>query len=843
MCIKLEEETGVTSWTENGGLFIACNKERLAEYERLYTLGQYYGVESRMLSPKEALDIYPILNVDDVYGAMHSPTDGTIDPAGVVTQYKKAATRLGSRFVEGCAISSIETENYSVFGRERRRVLAVNAGGQRIKTKLVINCTGAWSNEVANMVGINIPLRAMKHAMVITETMEGVHPGLPNLRDHDLSIYFKTQGNSLALGGYEQNPEFWKDVDPEFSFGLFELDWDTFCQNMNGHIQRCPLVESTGIQSTVCGPEAFTPDHKPLVGPDVDLEGFVHCSGFNSMGMMLGGGVGREVAAWVTEGAPTVDLFSMDVARFHPSTVGNSRWVEDRTHESYAKTYSIVFPHDEPLAGRQMRKSALYDVLLARGCVYQSRQGFERPGWFNPAFSEGSSECKEYDFYGAYADQGDKITGLDRDSLTKHEDHTYHKMVDDECTFDWGASLPLVAEECAAIRNGVALFDQSYFGKFFLEGPDASQAADWLCTAKMGKDRAIGSVAYTALCNERGGVMCDLTFTKLSEDKFYIAAGGSTSTHDWRWISSRLAESGYKAALRDATDDYSMISVQGPYSRQLLKDIVDVPLDDEHMPFSTCRHVRIAGHELMALRLTFVGELGFELHVPSQSAVAVYEAIMVVADRLSASGVKIANSGYRAIDSCSAEKGYRHWHADLTNKDTPFEAGIGFVALAKLKTDTPFLGREALEKQRAEGLKRKLVCLTLDEVRPASPLHGRETIWRNDECVGFIKSTAFGFSIGKQIAYGYVDAPDGKPLKPKDFNTWLKEGTFKIGDRVNFRSATFQIKAPFDPSNLRIKGEYESIENDAALPASSHHALDPLMMIPPVESSMERVMA
>jgi sarcosine dehydrogenase len=354
----------------------------------------------------------------------------------------------------------------------------------------------------------------------------------------------------------------------------------------------------------------------------------------------------------------------------------------------------------------------------------------------------------------------------------------------------------------------------------------------------MGKDRAVGSVAYTALCNERGGVMCDLTFTKLSEDKFYIAAGGSTSTHDWRWISSRLVESGYNASLRDATDEYAMISVQGPYSRQLLKDIVDVPLDDEHIPFSSCRHARIAGHELMVLRLTFVGELGFELHIPSESAVAVYEAIMGVADRFSAGGIKIANSGYRAIDSCSAEKGYRHWHADLTNKDTPFEAGIGFVALAKLKTDTPFLGREALEKQRAEGLKRKLVCLTLDEARPASPLHGRETIWRNGECVGFVKSTAFGFSIGKQIAYGYVDAPDGKPLKPKDFNAWLKEGTFKIGDRGDLRPATFQIKAPFDPSNLRIKGEYETSVSEPVAATSSQHALDPLPIIPPLEVPM-----
>jgi sarcosine dehydrogenase len=324
--------------------------------------------------------------------------------------------------------------------------------------------------------------------------------------------------------------------------------------------------------------------------------------------------------------------------------------------------------------------------------------------------------------------------------------------------------------------------------------------------------------------------MADLTFTKLSEQKFYIAAGGSTSTHDWRWITSQLEKSGYNASLRDATDEYCMLSVQGPFSRKLLKELVDQPIDDDsYMPFSTARHMRLAGHELMALRLTFVGELGYELHVPSGSAVAVYEALMQGFDTLAAQGVKVSNAGYRAIDTLSAEKGYRHWHADLTNRDTPFEAGIGFVALAKLKTDIPFLGREALEKQRAEGLKRKLVCLTLDEKRPSSPLHGRETIWRNDECIGFIRSTAFGFSIGKQIAYGYVDAPDGKPMKPKEFNAWLKTGTFTVGDRSERRVATLEMKAPFDPSNARIKGEYAEGVYSAEAPLRPEHTLDPIV--------------
>eukprot|EP00929_Paragymnodinium_shiwhaense_P018855 TRINITY_DN13044_c0_g1_i1.p1 TRINITY_DN13044_c0_g1~~TRINITY_DN13044_c0_g1_i1.p1 ORF type:complete len:971 (-),score=223.55 TRINITY_DN13044_c0_g1_i1:355-3267(-) len=829
MLIQLEKETEIASWTENGGLFIACNKERLAEYERLWTLGQYYGIDSNMLTPKETLDVYPILNVDDIYGAMHSPTDGTIDPAGAVQAYKKAATRLGARFVENCGVQSVETESYAVHGKQQRRVVSITANGQRVKTPLLVNCAGAWANELCGMMDVKIPLRAMKHAMVVTESMEGVHPGLPNLRDHDLSIYFKTQGNALALGGYEQNPEFWRDVDPNFSFGLFDLDWDTFGQNLEGHIQRCPQVETAGIQSTVCGPESFTPDHKPLVGPDVDVRGLMHCCGFNSMGMMLGGGMGREVANWAVDGSPHLDIFSMDVARFHPEGNRDARWIEDRTHESYAKTYSIVFPHDEPLAGRGLRQSALHDVLLDKGCVYQSRQGFERPGFFDPALAGGSAKVMPYDFYGAYEEQ---VSGLDRAAPTPNEDHKYYAAVEGECTFGWGSSMPLVAKEVYAVRNGVGIFDQSYFGKFFIEGPDAAKAADWLVTARMDDSRAIGSTAYTTLCNKNGGVECDLTVTKLSDEQIYIAAGGTTFTHDRRWIEQELEKSGFNAQLRDASDDYCLITVQGPYSRKLLGALTDAPIDDDSfLPFSSCRSVKLAGHDLMMLRLTFVGELGYELHVPSTSAPAVYAAVMEAGQQLELeTGITVANCGYRAIDSLSAEKNYRHWHADLSNRDTPFEAGIGFVALAKLKTSNPFLGREALEKQRAEGLRRRLVCLTLPESRPEAPLHGRETIWRGNECIGFVKSTAFGFSIGKQIAYGYVDAPNGEPMQPKAFTQWLQgSDNWSIQDRGMQRPATLLKpgQAPFDSKNVRISGTYP--EQMAPIP---EHPLDAIFPEP-----------
>ena len=390
MCKWLEQDTEIGCWTENGGLFIADNKERLMEYERLAETGAKYGIESRVLSPTEVRDVHPLLAVDDVYGALYSPGDGTIDPSGVVHGYVKAARKRGATVAEGVRVGAIETEEVAAGGggTAKRVTAVVTEDGRRVHTTHVVNACGAWAGRVGEMMGIELPLLAMKHAYVVTEALPGMHGGLPNVRDHDLSVYLKAQGECLAIGGYEANPEFWDDVDPAFSFGLFELDWETFLQNTEGHIKRCPAIERAGMRSTVCGPESFTPDHKPLVGPQPGLRGAWHACGFNSAGMMLAGGAARELASWVADGAPSLDMFGYDPARFHAAAcVADAKWVRDTTHEAYAKNYAIVFRDDEQLAGRGARRSALHAQLARRGCVFQARHGHERPGWFVPALA------------------------------------------------------------------------------------------------------------------------------------------------------------------------------------------------------------------------------------------------------------------------------------------------------------------------------------------------------------------------------------------------------------------------------------------------------------------------
>uniref|UniRef100_A0A8C0LRE3 Sarcosine dehydrogenase n=2 Tax=Canis lupus familiaris TaxID=9615 RepID=A0A8C0LRE3_CANLF len=593
------------------------------------------------------------------------------------------------------------------------------------------------------MAGVKVPLVAMHHAYVVTERIEGIQ-NMPNVRDHDASVYLRLQGDALSVGGYEANPIFWEEVSDKFAFGLFDLDWEVFTQHIEGAINRVPVLEKTGVKSTVCGPESFTPDHKPLMGEAPELRGFYLGCGFNSAGMMLGGGCGQELAHWIIQGRPEKDMYSYDIRRFHHLLTDHRRWIRERSHESYAKNYSVVFPHDEPLAGRNMRTDPLHEELLARGCVFQERQGWERPGWFTP---QGTAPVLQYDYYGAYGNQA-------------HEDYTYGCLLGDEYTFDFPPHHDVIKKECLACRGAAAVFNMSYFGKFYLVGLDARKAADWLFSADV--SRPPGSTVYTCMLNHRGGTESDLTVSRLDPspqasalapafegDGYYLAVGGAVAQHNWSHISTVLQDQKFRCQLIDGSEDLGMISIQGPASRTILQEVLDADLSNEAFPFSTHKLVRAAGHLVRAMRLSFVGELGWELHVPRSACVPVYQAVMTAGTKHG-----LVNAGYRAIDSLSIEKGYRHWHADLRPDDSPLEAGLAFTC--KLKSAVPFLGREALEKQRAHGLPRRLVCFTVDE---KVPMFGLEAIWRNGQVVGHIRRADFGFFIDKTLAMATSGTP------------------------------------------------------------------------------------
>uniref|UniRef100_A0A3Q3LUE0 Sarcosine dehydrogenase n=1 Tax=Mastacembelus armatus TaxID=205130 RepID=A0A3Q3LUE0_9TELE len=505
----LEEETGLhTGWIQNGGLFIASNKQRLDEYKRLMSLGKVYGIESHVLSPAETKDLYPLMNIDDLYGTLYVPKDGTMDPAGTCTTLTRAASARGAVVIENCPVTGIkvQTDDLGV-----KRVKAVKTPHGTIETPCVVNCAGVWAPKLGEMAGVKVPLIAMHHAYVVTQRIEGIQ-NMPNVRDHDASVYLRLQGDALSVGGYEHNPIFWEEVSDKFAFSLFDLDWDVFMQHIEGAINRVPVLEQIGIKSTVCGPESFTADHKPLMGEAPEVRGFFLGCGFNSAGMMLGGGCGRELAHWIIHGRPEKDMYGYDIR-------------------------------------------------------YMNRH--------------------------------------------KHVNYKYNELLGKEYTFDFPPHHDVVRDQCLSCRHSVAVFNMSYFGKFYLTGPDAKKAADWLFTADVNKKP--GSTVYTCMLNKRGGVESDLTVSRLEPgaanlplapesigDAYYLAIGGAVAEHNWNHIRTVLQDQGFHCQLTDHSEDMGMISIQGPKSREVLQEVLDTDLSNEAFPFSTHKVVNAAGRPVSA---------------------------------------------------------------------------------------------------------------------------------------------------------------------------------------------------------------------------------------------------
>uniref|UniRef100_A0A4W3JUE9 Sarcosine dehydrogenase n=1 Tax=Callorhinchus milii TaxID=7868 RepID=A0A4W3JUE9_CALMI len=749
---ELEVETGLnTGWIQNGGLFIASNQQRLDEYKRLMSLGKVYGIESHVLSPAETKTLYPLMNVDDLYGTLYVPSDGTMDPAGTCSTLARAATARGATVIESCPVTGIQVK---VDDLGVRRVCGVETPYGTIQTPCVVNCAGVWAQKLGAMAGVSVPLIAMHHAYIVTEHIEGIQ-NMPNVRDHDTSIYLRLQGDALSVGGYEANPIFWEEVSDSFAFSLFDLDWDVFTQHIEGAINRVPALETAGVKSTVCGPEAFTADHKPLMGEAPELRGFFLGCGFNSAGEGLGGadeGLGGPVR---------------DRGRFHHSLTQNNRWIRERSHESYAKNYSVVFPHDEPLAGRNMRQDPLHQVRGSRGWV---------GGWLQWLVKRCVSQILDYDYYGNYG-------------YSQHKDYQYKQLLNAEYTFKFPAHHHKVGAECLSCREAVAVFDMSYFGKFYLVGPDAKAAADWLFTADVSK--SLGSTVYTCMLNSRGGTECDLTVSRLQPpaqpsalapafqgDGYYLAVGGAVAQHSWSHITSVLQDRGYNCRLIDFSEELGMISIQGPKSRELLQEVLDTDLSNEAFPFSTHQLVKAAGHMVRAMRLSFVGELGWELHIPREACVPVYRAVMEA-------GAKhgIVNAGYRAIDSLSIEKG--------KTVSERCEAGWGEWAVMGCAV---WGGSGGL---RCVGCSDRLCCVGV-------PMFGLEGIWRNGQAVGHLRRADFAFALDKTLGYGYISNPQCGVVTPD----YVRSGEYSL-ERMGVRyPAQAHLKSPFDPSNKRVKGIY-----------------------------------
>ncbi len=738
---RLEAETGLaTGWKMSGCLRLACNEERMTDYKRQATTARSFGLEMDILSPKECMDLWPIMDGNDLSGGCFMPSDGQANPSDITQALAKGARTAGVKIIEDCGVNAVSMHE--------GRVTGVSTDHGDIACEIVVNCGGQWAREVGAMAGVNVPLVSVQHQYMITEPVDAIPRDMPTIRDPDRRIYFKEEVGGLVAGVYEPNPIPWAEdgIPKGFHFSLLDSNWDHFEPAIEQCMERVPLLAEAGIKELINGPESFTPDGNFILGEAPEVKNFYVGAGFNAFGIASGGGAGKALAEWVVGGEPPLDLWPVDIRRFsaHHADID---WVRNRTQELYGKHYTMPWPFEEHESGRPLRTSQLYERLGEQGACFGEKMAWERPNWFAP---EGVDARDDYSF--------------GRQNWFKH-----------------------VGEEHRAVRERVGVFDQSSFAKLEMRGNDAAQALSWISANTM--ERPVGRVTYTQMLNSRGGIECDLTAARFADDLFYIVTGTGFRTHDFSWISRNIPD-GLDAQLVDVTDEGFSLSLMGPRARDVLGAVCDDDVSHEAFPFGHCREITIAGASVRALRITYVGELGWELHGAKADALKVYDAIMAAGQ---AHG--IANAGYRAIESLRLEKGYRAWGADIGPDYTPFEAGLGWAV--KLRSNTPFMGRDAVSAQQGAALAKRLACFTVDGVDTV--LLGRETIYRNGERVGWLSSAGWGYTVGKNIGYGYVRNADGVS------DEFLSTGSYELEVATQRVPCTIHMSPLYDPEMSRIK--------------------------------------
>ncbi|MDH3667146.1 MAG: FAD-dependent oxidoreductase [Paracoccaceae bacterium] len=747
---RLNEETGLeTGWKMTGCLRLATNEDRWTEYKRLATTARSFGMEMELISPSEVKRMWPLMEISDLVGASWLPTDGQASPSDITQSLAKGARMHGAKIHEGVRVTG--------FRMDSGRIIHVETDQGTIACEKVVNCAGQWARQVGAMAGISVPLQPVKHQYIVTEKIEGLSPNAATIRDPDRFTYFKEEVGGLVMGGYERDPIPWTtgDVPDDFQFQLFEDDWDHFAQHMEQAIVRVPALETAGVKQMINGPESFTPDGNFILGAAAECANMFVGAGFNAFGIASGGGAGWVLAQWVMDGEAPLDLWVVDIWRF--SDLHRDRdWVRDRTLEAYGKHYTIGFPHEEHESGRPRIVSPLYERLKSPingyRAVFGSKLGWERPNWFAP---EGVEPRDVY-------------------SMGRQ---------------NWFGP---VGDEHHVVRGAAGIFDQSSFAKFEVTGPGAAEALEWICANRVARDA--GRLTYTQLLNTRGGIECDLIVARMAAkgsggDRFYIVTGTGFRSHDAAWIREHFPN-GAEARLTDVTEDFGTLSLMGPKARDLLAGVTEADVSNAAFPFGHVREIVIAGADVRALRVTYVGELGWELHVPLSATGEVFDTLVAAGAPF---GVRPV--GYRALESLRLEKGYRAWGSDITPNDSPFEAGLGWAV--KLKSGIDFLGRAAAEQAANQVPKKRLAGFTTAD--PEIVLLGRETILRNGELAGYLTSGGYGYTVGKPIGYGYVRNADGVT------EDYLTSGRYELVVANEPVPAQIHLGPLYDPTNARVK--------------------------------------
>src|SRR3954467_14136748 len=738
---ELERETGLSAgYKQCGGVTVARTEDRMIQLRRTAASAAAFNMECELLTAEQALDHYPVMRVDDLVGAIWLPGDGKANPTDLTFALAKGARMRGARIIEKVRATDVLTQG--------GRVTGVRTDKGDVEAEIVVNCAGQWAKHVGAMAGVNVPLHSAEHFYVVTEHIDGVHPDLPILRDPDGYTYFKEEVGGLVVGGFEPEAKPWLSPDTvpyPFEFRLLEEDWEHFSVLMDSALHRVPVLHETGIRKFYNGPESFTPDNQFLMGEAPKLRGFFVGAGFNSVGIATAGGAGKALAEWVVEGEATIDLVAADLRRFGDFT-GNRRWLRDRVGEILGLHYAIPWPNRELDSARPLRRSPVHHRLAASNACFGSRMGWERPNFFAP---EGATPTIDY---------------------------------------SWGKPtwLPWSSAEQRATREAVAIFDQTSFSKYLVVGKDAEASLQWICTNDVGVD--VGKVVYTGMLNRRGTYESDLTVTRVGDDEFLLVSSSATTVRDQDWL-RRNVPSGHDTRGVDATSSYAVLGVMGPGSRDLLTRVSDTDLSG--FPFATSGPLQVGYAGVRATRITYVGELGWELYVPVELAVGVYDDLMSAGR-----DPRLVDAGYYAMESMRLEKGYRAFGRELTPDYSPVEAGLTFAC--KLRTDVDFLGRTALEQARSEGPRRRLVSFVSRD--PEAMLWGGELVLRDSRPVGQVTSAAWGATLGACVGLAYVADPAGVTS-----TGWVDAGSYAVDVGGTVCPAVVGRRPPYDPDNLRVR--------------------------------------
>jgi len=737
----LEDETGqATGCRTPGSISVAADDERWEEIRRGAAMAVSLGVETREIDIDELRERWPLIRTDDIVGALYIPRDGHTSPVDTTMALAKGARSRGVRIVEAVSVIGLRTVDDAISG--------VDTTHGSIETETVVLATGIWTRQLAAQIGVNVPLQACEHFYVVSEPL-GLDPDTPVLRDPGNYTYFKEETGKLMAGFFEPRGKVWRldGIPRDFSFGTLAEDWDHISPVFERSIHRVPALGECGIQLFLNGPEAFTPDGVYYLGESPEVDGCFVAAGFNSVGIQSAGGVGWALADWIADRHPPMDLSSVDIRRAF-GFQAEPAYLAERVPESLGLLYAMHWPFYQYQSARGQRMSPLHDRLDAAGAVWGETAGWERPNWYA---AEGQARTYVY----SYGNQ------------------------------NWWANA---GEECRAVRERVALFDQTSFAKFTVDGPDSLAVLDELSTARI--DVPVGKAVYTQWCNDRGGIEADLTVTRLGLDRFLVVTAAAAQTRDWARL--RRACRDRDVEIADITEHWAMLGLMGPRARFVLAPLTDASLTNTDFPFGTSQRIDVAGFDVLALRMSYVGELGWELYLPNEHAVELFDALV-------ASGAPhgLAMAGYHAMNTLRLESGYRHWGHDITDEDTPIEAGLGFTV--GWDKPNPWNGRTALENQREQPRNKRLIQFRLEH--PELLCYHDDPILRDGEPVGSTTSSMWSYVEDRCLTMGYLHRPGNEGV----IGEWLDAGTFEINIGGELVPATPSIRSFYDPRNQRVR--------------------------------------